>query len=218
MNRIERPYAINEELRRAGDAGTTAAGLAEHLEVSTRTIKRYISALQQAGSPIWSRTGPGGGYVLSGRASLPPVNFSTSQAVAVATTLTTMADGSQFGMDAKAALNKLVDALGPAEANQAAAVARRIWILPSHPDRTRAGSRVLRSVERSLMERRRLAITYHAVNGSITRRTVEPPSSPRCADTGTSSPTATRRPPFAGSGSTGSNGPTSPSSTTSYWT
>jgi predicted DNA-binding transcriptional regulator YafY len=75
VNRTERLYAIAEELRRAGRPGRTAGGLAGRFEVSVRTIKRDVSALLQAGLPIWARPGAGGGYVLDASASLPPVNF-----------------------------------------------------------------------------------------------------------------------------------------------
>jgi predicted DNA-binding transcriptional regulator YafY len=42
----------------------TAPELAEQLEVSVRTIYRDVSALQQAGVPLWTESGPGGGIRL----------------------------------------------------------------------------------------------------------------------------------------------------------
>jgi len=75
VNRTDRLHALSEELRRAGQHGRTAARLAGWLEVSTRTIKRDVAALQQAGLPVWSQAGPGGGYVLDEAATLPPVNL-----------------------------------------------------------------------------------------------------------------------------------------------
>ena len=67
MNRTERLYAIAEALRAAGDDGRTSAWLAERFEVSTRTIKRDVTALQEAGRPIAGFGGRGGGYRIDPR-------------------------------------------------------------------------------------------------------------------------------------------------------
>lgn len=42
--------------------GRNAEGLAREFEVSVRTIKRDLTALEVSGVPLWSRPGPGGGY------------------------------------------------------------------------------------------------------------------------------------------------------------
>ncbi|NKY39299.1 HTH domain-containing protein, partial [Cellulomonas septica] len=66
MNRTDRLYAMAEELRRVGPRGTTSARLARLFEVTARTVKRDVSALQQAGLPVVAQAGAGGGYVLVG--------------------------------------------------------------------------------------------------------------------------------------------------------
>ena len=71
MNRIDRLYALVEELRAAGPRGRTARQLAEHFEISVRTIERDLSALGQAGVPLATRTGRTGGYSLDRSMSLP---------------------------------------------------------------------------------------------------------------------------------------------------
>jgi predicted DNA-binding transcriptional regulator YafY len=44
--------------------GRTAAELADVLEVSIRTVYRDVAALQEAGVPLWTASGPGGGVRL----------------------------------------------------------------------------------------------------------------------------------------------------------
>ncbi|RVW09989.1 YafY family transcriptional regulator [Prescottella agglutinans] len=51
-------------LRLQGGPGTTAARLADQLGVSVRTIYRDVAALQAAGVPVWTESGPGGGIRL----------------------------------------------------------------------------------------------------------------------------------------------------------
>ena len=62
MNRIDRLYALVEELRAAGPRGRTARQLAGRFEVSVRTIERDLSALGQAGVPLATKQGRTGGY------------------------------------------------------------------------------------------------------------------------------------------------------------
>lgn len=187
VNRTDRLYAIREELRRAGRAGTTGARLAHLFEVSERTIKRDISALQQSGAPVWAQSGPGGGYVLDAAASLPPVNFTPTQAVAVAVALASLPPGSPFAVDAAAARGKLWDTLGDRDRQRAQRLSARVWTRPAPPqgsgDRPPDGvapvpagppPAVLRAVEQALGDERALAIGYADRDGAVTQRTVEP--------------------------------------------
>ena len=126
MNRTDRLHALSEDLRRAGPGGRTAARLAGWLEVSTRTIKRDVAALQQAGLPVWAQAGPGGGYVLDEAATLPPVNLTPAQAVAVAVALAAQLDA-PYAVDGRAALEKMLDVLDPVARDRAEQLAGRIW-------------------------------------------------------------------------------------------
>lgn len=83
MRRSERLHALFETLRRAGARGVTAERLAREFEVSVRTVKRDLDALESSGAAIWSRPGPGGGYGLANSGSLPPVTLSPAQAMAL---------------------------------------------------------------------------------------------------------------------------------------
>ncbi len=53
-----------------------AADLASELNVSERTIHRYMSMLDEMGIPIYSERGPYGGFSLLRGYKLPPLIFS----------------------------------------------------------------------------------------------------------------------------------------------
>ncbi|KQS98556.1 helix-turn-helix transcriptional regulator [Cellulomonas sp. Leaf395] len=173
MNRTDRLYALAEELRRVGHAGTTSTRLARLFEVSQRTVKRDVSALQQAGLPVVAQAGLGGGYVLDASVGLPPVNFTPAQAVALALAVRALPAGSPFGTDAEAARAKVLDALPAADRARADELSGRVW---SRPDRAAEVSapHVLRAVEESLGRHRVLAIEYRRSDGTVSRRRVEP--------------------------------------------
>lgn len=170
MNRTDRLYALTEQLRSAGRRGRTAQWLAAHLEVSPRTVKRDVSALQQAGVPIWAQAGPGGGYVLDGRASLPPVNFTEAEAVALTVALT--AGGAlPFAADGRTALAKVLDAMPRAARDHATELGGRVWTRGhTGPARTPA----VRTVEEALRRQVVVSLAYQSSSGAITTRAVEP--------------------------------------------
>lgn len=173
MNRTDRLYALAEELRRVGRAGTTSTRLARLFEVSPRTVKRDVSALQQAGLRVVAQAGLGGGYVLDASVGLPPVNFTPAQAVALALAVRALPAGSPFGTDAEAARAKVLDALPPADRARADELAGRVWSRPD-PGGDEATPQVLRAVEESVARHRVLAIEYRSSSGTVSRRRIEP--------------------------------------------
>lgn len=72
--------------------GATAGELADELEVSVRTIYRYVSALQAAGVPLWTETGPGGGIRLVDGWRAPVDGFTADEATALLVGATGAAD------------------------------------------------------------------------------------------------------------------------------
>src|SRR6478672_5300703 len=62
----------------------SGADLAARLEVDRRTVRRYITMLQDLGIPIDALPGRHGGYTLRANFRLPPLMFSEDEALALA--------------------------------------------------------------------------------------------------------------------------------------
>lgn len=61
----------------------TGAELSRRLEVNARTLRRYITILQDLGAPIIAERGRNGAYELDAGFTLPPMMFTNDEAVAV---------------------------------------------------------------------------------------------------------------------------------------
>jgi len=156
-------------LRRSGAQGVSAERLAREFEVSVRTVKRDLDALENSGAPIWSRPGPGGGYGLAKGGSLPPVSLSPAQAVALMAAVSAAPDAPYADL-AKAGVRKIMDVLDPRTRSRADELAHRVWVnaLP-------ASSRSLRSaLEEAMIEQKMLHIRYTSRDGTTTARDIEP--------------------------------------------
>lgn len=171
VNRTDRLYAIVEDLRAIAPRPRTARNLSTRYEVSPRTIERDISALQQAGVPIYATTGRRGGYSLDPRMTLPPLNFTSEEAVAVSIALQNTA-GSPFAHAAQTALRKIVAAMPAQEATAAHSLAAKVQFL------TRIGTArpaaIPTLIEEALVKGEVLALDYLDRYGTVTERTVEP--------------------------------------------
>ncbi|MGW7005937.1 helix-turn-helix transcriptional regulator [Streptomyces sp. NPDC054933] len=169
MNRTDRLYALVEELRAASPRPRSARWLAEHFEVSTRTIERDLSALQQSGVPVYAEQGRSGGYVLDKERTLPPLNITPAPAPALAVGLHTL-DGTPFAADARDALRKVLAVMPERERAAAGEFAARVQLLvPPSPS-----PEVPRVLREALSARRVLRLVYADARGETTERLVEP--------------------------------------------
>jgi predicted DNA-binding transcriptional regulator YafY len=171
MNRIERLYAVVEELRAAGPSGRTARQLAAHFELSVRTMERDLSALGQAGVPLATKQGRTGGYTLDRSMSLPPLNFTPREAAAVAVALS-RSEHVLFTRDARSALQKIVAAMPARALEEARATAEKVRLLVQPtPD---PDAEVAETIWRAVRDNQVLRIHYIDVGGLETEREVEP--------------------------------------------
>ena len=138
MNRTDRLYALVEELRAVAPRPRSARHLAEHYEVSTRTIERDILALQESGVPIYAETGRRGGYVIDKTLTLPPLNFTAAEMVAIAVSLA-REDSTPFAAATRSALRKVLATASAAQTAEAAELMDRVRLIgaqrPGQPAR-----------------------------------------------------------------------------------
>ena len=170
MNRTDRLYAIIEELRSAAPGSRSARWLADRFEVSTRTIERDVSALQQAGNPIWADFGRSGGYCIDSDRTLPPVNFTPSEAVALAVAVEGMAN-SPFRPAARVALRKVIAAMQVDDVATARLMAARVHVLDGMDA---AAPAMPALVGDALSSDRVLRISYLDRGGQQSLRDIEP--------------------------------------------
>ena len=168
MRRADRLFQIVQHLR--GGRLTTAARLADDLEVSERTIYRDIADLQASGVPIDGAAGVG--YVMRSGFDLPPLMFSREEIVALVAgaRMVRAWGGVAMARAAEEALVK-IEAVLPAVARPRVADTR--IIAPQHA-MADAVRRLIDEVEQAIEARHVLAFAYRDEAGRETHRAVHP--------------------------------------------
>lgn len=139
----------------------TAQALAEHLEVSERTIYRDIEALSFAGIPLYSEHGPGGGYELLGGYQTR-LNGLTAQEVRALFLLSIFTPLADLGLDQalEDALLKLSAALPAPSREQAAQVRQRIHVDTPQPAHSGRVISHLERIQEAIWHDYTLCLTY----------------------------------------------------------
>ena len=171
MNRTDRLYALVEELRACAPRRRSARELASLYEVSARTIERDIGALQQAGVPVYADAGRAGGYTVDKSLTLPPLNFTAAEAVALAVAVARVSVG-PFDSAARSAVRKIVAAMSEPSVVAARDLAGRVRLL--EPVVAPQTVPVPSVIEQAIVARRVLRICYRDRDGNHTERDIEP--------------------------------------------
>lgn len=149
--------------------------LAQRLEVSGRTLRRDITALQDLGYPIKTMRGTGGGYCLDPGAALPQLAVTSDEGVVLAWALREFAASTtaDLAQQAQSVLEKVLSALSTGARRRAGAVQQ---LSPASP----AGLRpdidvaVLSRLAAAVRDGAELEIAYRDRADCQTRRNVEP--------------------------------------------
>ena len=149
--------------------------LAERLEVDLRTVRRYVTMLQDLGIPVEAERGRHGGYRLRPGFRMPPLLFTDDEALAV--TLGLLA-ARRLGMVAAAttvegALAKLERVLPPDVRERVAAVQQTLTVDPARAAVPSPTATVL-ALGEAVHQHRRVQLSYTSGQGEATERLVDP--------------------------------------------
>jgi predicted DNA-binding transcriptional regulator YafY len=168
MRRADRLFQIVQLIR--GRRLTTAAHLAQRLEVSERTVYRDVADLQHQGVPIEGEAGVG--YRLGQGFELPPLMFTVDEARALVASVR-MAQVWQDPALAQAsnmALSKILSVL-PASA-RAAAQSMAVYAPPVGLEP--AVQATLQTLREAAQGHRKLRLQYRDAVDALSQRTVRP--------------------------------------------
>ena len=149
--------------------------LARRLEVEPRSVRRYITMLQDMGMPIEAVRGPGGGYQLRPGFKLPPLLFSEEEATAIVLGLlgTSWLEIGQPSVAVQGALAKVLRVL-PVRARERLNAMLSNLVMSSHERESRPEAALLLDLSEAIQQRRRVAIDYRSHHDEVTHRTIEP--------------------------------------------
>ncbi|MGV9778230.1 helix-turn-helix transcriptional regulator [Streptosporangium sp. NPDC003464] len=151
--------------------GTTAAEIAERLEVTERAARRYIGILREAGIAVDSARGPHGGYRLQRGTRLPPVVFTQAEALVL---VMAVLDGQPADDDlVGTALGKVIQALPESVGRQAAALREHAAAAPDRRS-TRPDPAIISALVAAVAIRRRVLVTYRSGAGQEWEAEVDP--------------------------------------------
>jgi len=168
MRRADRLFQLVQIIR--GRRLTTAAFLAQRLEVSERTVYRDVADLQHQGVPIEGEAGVG--YRLGAGFELPPLMFSQEEAsalVAAARLAQSWVDPA-LARNIETGLGKILSVLPAAARVSAEALALYAPAL-GLDDTIRARLQILRE---AVEAHQKLRLSYRDVSGDASERTVRP--------------------------------------------
>ncbi|HXV42082.1 MAG TPA: YafY family protein [Anaerolineae bacterium] len=144
----------------------TAAQLAQELDVSVRTVQRYITMLDEMGIPIYAERGPYGGYALVRGYKMPPLVFTPEEAVAVylGTSFLEQVWGRLYQEAAAGALAKLDNVLPDEQRREVAWARQTLLAIGMHWGNPNLSMPHLEKLWEAVHQRRRVRLLYRGRN------------------------------------------------------
>ena len=154
----------------------SAADIAERLEVSPRTVRRYITGLQDMGIPVEADRGPAGGYRLRRGFKLPPLMLTNDEALV---TVIGLLVAQRLGLSASApavqgALAKLHRLLPDPQREQIQAMQDFVSLGLASVSRDNADAETILLMTSAARDRTSIQLRYRSAADVVTDRLVDP--------------------------------------------
>ncbi|WP_118184889.1 helix-turn-helix transcriptional regulator [Paraburkholderia phosphatilytica] len=168
-----RVLAVLELLQTHGQL--SGSELARRLDVDARTLRRYITALEELGIPITAERGRYGGYALIAGYRLPPMMFSQPEAMAVSIGLVAarrmgLGDASAAVASAQAKLERVM----PAQLKRQVRALSENATLHAPNAASQGNPELLMMLASATQAQQRVRFNYHDLHGDATRRDADP--------------------------------------------
>lgn len=149
--------------------------LAEKLGVDRRTVRRYITILEEMGVPVTTEQGRNGGYLLVPGFKLPPMMFTDDEVMTVSLGLKAarqlgMAEFAPAIESAQAKLERVM----PQNLKRRARIVSETTQLLLTPPPAIVNNKVLPILTRAVREEQRIGFTYQSPNQAPTQREADP--------------------------------------------
>lgn len=153
-----------------------AADIAERLEVSPRTVRRYITGLQEMGIPVEADRGPAGGYRLRRGFKLPPLMLTNDEALVMVIGLLA---AQRLGLSAsgpaiQGALAKLDRLLPDTQRTQIQAMQDFVSLGLESVSRDHADAETILAMTSAARDGTSIRLGYRSAAGDVTQRLVDP--------------------------------------------
>ncbi|MBN1877432.1 MAG: YafY family transcriptional regulator [Anaerolineae bacterium] len=153
-----------------------AGALAEELNVSERTVHRYMEMLEEMGIPIYTERGPYGGFALLRGYKLPPLVFTAEEATVLYMGANLMEEvWGQVYKDAVTSVTAKLDNVLPDDLRQEVSLAQQSLVVSGLLAKDyRPWAPVMHTLRECIASRRAVRLTYRSFSLEETCRDVDP--------------------------------------------
>jgi len=172
MNRLERISAILVTLQ--SRSVITAREIAEQFGISLRTVYRDIRSLEESGIPVYGEAGTG--YSLVDGFKLPPLMFTTEEAIAFLMAeklIGTRTDSDTYSLF-RSGMDKIRAVLRTAEKDVLEDFSNYLKVDGHYTYYPESPGNILQPLLKAVRKKCTVTVSYRAINREVTRRELEP--------------------------------------------